>query len=56
MFPSVSNGLGSSAVHPVNKVFAIADIDVEPKIRVYNFPDFKLIHELDGNCFVGTFF
>ena len=48
LFPSVSNGLGPSAVHPVNKVFAIADIDVDPTIRVYDFPEFNPVNELKG--------
>ena len=50
IFPSGGSGLGAIAVHPVNKVFAVADIDQHPKINIYEYPTFQHIKELTGKC------
>ena len=59
LFPSGELGLGPIAVHPVNKVFAVAEpISIKPKISIYEYPTFQLTNELTGNvwwCILKVF-
>ena len=51
VFPAPGDGIGALAVHSINKVFAVADIGLKPKIQIYQYPSFREIATLEGeNC------
>ena len=48
VYSSPGEGLAAVAVHGVNKVFAVADQSVPPKIFVVNYPTFTQKSLLEG--------
>ena len=52
IFPSGGEALGVTAVHSINKVFAVAEVGVDPKISVFQYPSFKHVRELTGIYFI----
>lgn len=49
IFPSGGEGLGPIAMHNVNKVFAVAELGIDPKVNIFQYPTFKHVRELTGN-------
>lgn len=49
MFTGPEEGLGQVAAHGIKKLFAYADMSINPKIHIYNYPDFKKKKVLKGN-------
>ncbi|XP_013386289.1 cilia- and flagella-associated protein 43 isoform X2 [Lingula anatina] len=50
VFPSPGEGVGTLAVHSVNKVFAFSDLSLPPKVFVYSFPGLEQKAVLQGGA------
>ena len=48
VLPTPGSGIGAFAVHYINKVFAVADIGIAPKVFILQYPSYRLISELEG--------
>ena len=56
VFTSPGEGVTGLDVHPLNKVFAFAELSLNPRVFVFNYPDMKLVSELKGGNKTCSFY
>lgn len=48
VFTSPGEGVTALDVHPLNKVFAFAELCINPRVFVYKYPEMEQVSELKG--------
>jgi len=54
VFKGSEDGLGAVAAHGIKKLFAFSDTNINPKIHLFTYPDFKKQKSLKGNSNVNV--
>lgn len=49
VFTSPGEGVTTLDIHPLNKLYAFAELCLNPRIFVYKYPDMELLSELKGD-------
>ena len=48
VFTSPGEGVAALDVHPLNKVFAFAELCIKPRVFVFKYPELTPVSELKG--------
>lgn len=48
VFTSPGEGIAALDVHPIDKMFAFAELSLNPKVFVYKYPTMELVSQLEG--------
>lgn len=50
VFSSPGEGIAALDVHQLNKLFAFAEMSLNPRVFVFKYPDMEKVAELPGMC------
>lgn len=55
VFTSPGEGVTALDVHPLNKVFAFAELCIKPRLFVYKYPEMECVSEIKGKLIVNWY-